>query len=594
VLLAVAAMLTMPCAAPAHGPSASGSQLPTTPLNDLFALGHVGGETPAPVPIERRAEPPFAPTPLVPCGPGSREQPGVDGRVPAGSADAGLNCNITRISHQGTEGGFKVLRYVDRAGHVCAYYDSTLMFPLNALNPGAGSLGVIVLDMANPARPVQTATLTEAPMLSPHESLNLNTRRGLLAAVNGNLSAYPGFVSIYDVSADCRHPVLQSTSPVARLGHESGFAPDGRTFYATSVSFNAITAIDVTDPKAPHAIWEGALDSHGMTLRGDGNRAYIADTSGNMLILDTSQIQARRPDPRTREISRLTWRAASIPQNAIPFTRGGHPYVLEFDEYTQGTTSPDGDQDAVGAARIIDIGDETKPFVVANLRLAINQPAEHRAAREAGDPGTGNPAQGYAAHYCNVPTQVNPTVVACSFIASGLRVFDISDLRHPKEIAYYVAPPQPRSQNGYTASDFGMSQPAFVPERREIWWTDGTTGFYVLRVAATVWPAGASARGGGACSSRTRSRHVRVRRRSRMIVQVRLTRGGRRVPGAVVRLRGPGFARRARTNRRGRVVFRVRARRRGRATVSSPVCGARLRVRAARAGRRGAAPRFTG
>src|SRR3954462_331244 len=604
VLLGVAAAMALPAAAAARPAGFSLTAGPSSnPLNDLFSLGHGNGETPARAPTVRRAEPPLEATPLARCGPGSKKQPGVDGRVPAGSAKSSLNCNITRISHQGTEGGFKVLRYVDRSRHVCAFYDSTLMLPLNALNPGAGSVGVIVLDMADPRHPRQTDTLTEVPMLSPHESLNLNTRRGLLAAVSGNLSAEPGFVSIYDVSGDCRHPVLQSTRPVARLGHESGFTRDGRTFYATSVSFNSITAIDVTDPKSPHAIWEGNLDSHGMTLSDDGNRAYIADTSGNMLILDTSQIQARRSDPRTREISRLTWQSASIPQNAIPFTRGGHPYVLEFDEYTQGPTSPTGDQDAVGAGRIIDIGDETKPHVVSNLRLAINQPAEHLAAREAGDPGTGNPAQGYAAHYCNVPTRRNPTVVACSFIASGLRVFDISDLVHPKEIAYYVAPPKPRSENGFTASDFGMSQPAFVPERREIWWTDGTTGFYVLRVAASVWPAGASARGEGACTARTRSRQVRVRGGVRVAVRVRLTRGGRRVAGAVVRVRGPGFAQRARTDGRGRVVFRVRAGggvvfrvragRGGRATVSSPVCGARLRVRAARAIRR-AAPRFTG
>ena len=36
------------------------------------------------------------------------------------------------------------------------------------------------------------------------------------------------------------------------------------------------------------------------------------------------------------------------------------------------------------------------------------------------------------------------------------------------------------------ASDFAMSQPAFVPARHEIWYTDGASGFYVLRVAETV------------------------------------------------------------------------------------------------------------
>jgi hypothetical protein len=155
------------------------------------------------------------------------------------------------VGHQGTEGGFKVFRYVDQSGHECAFYDTTLMFPLNALNPGGGSEGVAVLDMSDPGHPVQTDTLKTPPMLSPHESLNLNPKRGLLAAVNGNLTTEPGLVAIYDAHADCRHPVLQSLAPVARFGHESGFAPDGKTFYATSTALQAITAIDVTDPKQP-------------------------------------------------------------------------------------------------------------------------------------------------------------------------------------------------------------------------------------------------------------------------------------------------------------------------------------------------------
>jgi hypothetical protein len=188
---------------------------------------------------------------------------------------------------------------------------------------------------------------------------------------------------------------------VARLGHESGFSPDGRTFYATGTARESITAVDVTNPKAPHAVWQGNVVSHGMTLSDDGNRAYIADVGGNLLILDVSQIQARKPNPQAREVSRLTWHAASIPQNAIPFTDHGHPYVLEFDEYTQGTTGA-GDANMVGAARIIDIADEKAPRVVANLRLQVNQPADHKAASS--DPGAGSPVQGYAAHYCSLST----------------------------------------------------------------------------------------------------------------------------------------------------------------------------------------------
>ena len=480
-------LLTLACLVPA-GPALA--QGPLGPLNDLGALGQGTGQTPDTVATQKPPAPPLVAVPRAQCGPGAKPEPSVQGRVPAGSATDGLWCNVALLSHQGTSGGFKVLRYVDAQGHECAYYDTALLAPLNALNLNSNGIGVVVLDMSDPAKPVQTALLTEPPMLSPHESLNLNTKRGLLAAVDGNPATYPGLFSIYDVHADCRHPVLDATQLVARFGHESGFSMDGKTFYATGTAVQAITAIDVTDPKAPHAIWQGNLLSHGMSLSDDGNRAYIADpTARSMLILDTSQIQARKPNPQAKEISRITWDSASIPQNAIPFTENGKPYVLEFDEYNASTLGS-GSPDAVGAARIIDISNETAPRIIANIRLQIDQPAEH--AEFGGDPGADGSihggAQGYAAHYCNIPTRVDPKIVACSFIASGLRIFDISDLTAPREIGYFVAPTQARVENGGNASDFAMSQPAFDTARHEIWFTDGTSGFYALRVTNGVWP----------------------------------------------------------------------------------------------------------
>jgi hypothetical protein len=395
------------------------------PLNDLLALGQAGGQTPAKAPVQLPAEPVLAASPRAQCGAGAKAEPGIQGRVPAGAAKDGLWCNVTLVGRQGASGGFRTWRYIDVHGRECAYYDTALLFPLNALKFDGSSLGVAVLDMSDPAHPVQTDRLTELPMLSPHESFNLNEKRGLLAAVLGNPATYPGLVSIYDAHEDCRHPVLQATRLVARLGHESGFSEDGKTFYATGTAMQAITAVDVTHPKAPHAVWHGNVVSHGMSLSPDGNRAYIADaTSGQLLILDTSEVQARKPDPQTREISRITWKTASIPQNAIPFTRDGKPYVLEFDEYANFSS---GDGDTVGAGRIIDIGDERQPRVISNLRLQVNQPADHKAA--GGDPGAFSPVQGYAAHYCNVPTRVDPKIVACSFITSGLRVFASSTPR---------------------------------------------------------------------------------------------------------------------------------------------------------------------
>jgi len=149
--------------------------------------------------------------------------------------------------------------------------------------------------------------------------------------------------------------------------------------------------------------------------------------------------------------------------------------------------------------------------------------------------------QGYASHYCSVPKQVDPGIVACSFIASGLRVFDIRDPTAPKEIAYFVAPPS--GLNGGTTpgekSNYAMSKPSFVPERGEIWYSDGNSGFYNVRVTNGVWPFATAASAGSAspalglpsarrCVSR-RNFSIRLRPRRDRLRSARVSVNGKRV-----------------------------------------------------------------
>ena len=447
--------------------------------------------------VEESESPPT--TPKAKCGPGSLPETDLQGRVPAADYDSGrvkqgYRCNATMVgsflpsSPEQSEGGLKVERYVDAAGHECAYYDSTQIFPTNAFNEHG--VGVYVLDMANPEKPVQTAALTTPAMLSPHESLVLSQKRGLLVAVAGTLGTAPGIVDVYDVTKDCRHPELQSSTPIGVLGHESGFSPDGRTFYAASFASETIVAVDLDDPRLPKVLWAGNIGTHGLSISDDGNRAYLAsldlgDTAaflgspfGNLdgpglVILDTSDIQARRANPQVRPIGALTWPSVSTPQNAIPITIAGRPYVLEIDEFGAGRR--------VGAGRIIDVSNERKPFVVSNLRLEVHQ--QENFDRIAGDPGA--TPFGYSAHYCNVPRRDDPGIVACGMISSGLRVFDIRNPQHPREVAYFNAPVTGGSQ-GYPQV---MASPTFVPERREIWYVDANSGFYAVRLTNGAWPA---------------------------------------------------------------------------------------------------------
>ena len=292
-------------AAAACGVSAAATGLFDSGPNDLVTtVVHqlTGGVNIAAAPVQQHPEPPLTAVPNPGCGPGSHPDPaGPDGRVPQSvipaAEQSGFTCNLSLVAHQGHSGGFKVWRYFDPAGHECAYYDTALLYPLNALRLDGSSQGVAVIDMSNPAHPVQTDTLTSLPMLSPHESLNLDPHRGLLAADLGNPATYPGLVSIYDIRHDCRHPVLDATGQYARWGHESGFSPNG-TFWATGTGVPALAAIDTTDPHHPKTVWDGNVYVHGLNISADGNRAYLADaTEKKLIILDTSQIQQHKAEP---------------------------------------------------------------------------------------------------------------------------------------------------------------------------------------------------------------------------------------------------------------------------------------------------------
>jgi hypothetical protein len=442
----------------------------------VLATGvYAGTASGAPAAPTHRA-PSNAATPDVPCDRGSMPEK-EQGRAPAadytsGRAAKGYFCNARQIAHFGsTAGGYRVERYVDHAGHVCGYYDSTLLFPTDVSNQGTEGPGTYVLDMTSVQRPVLTDTLKTPAMMSPHESLRLNQKRGLLVADMGYPTFQPGFVDVYDVSQDCRHPVLDASLPIGILGHESGFAPDGKTFYVANPG-GSMAAIDLTDPKFPGVLWTSFdYKPHGVSISNDGNTLFMADlgSSHGLTILDVSQIQHRVANPQVKVLAHLVWPTVSIPQNATPFVEGKHHFLIEADEFGGGTAP-------VGAARIINIDDLKHPYVASNLRLEVNN---HPA--ETSDPGDGGVLQGYQAHYCSTPSRINPTIVACSFIMSGLRVFDIRNPYHPREVAYFNKPLMPAG-NPFKEGSFAMSAPAYDPARNDIWYTDGETGFWVVHL----------------------------------------------------------------------------------------------------------------
>lgn len=128
--------------------------------------------------------------------------------------------------------------------------------------------------------------------------------------------------------------------------------------------------------------------------------------------------------------------------------------------------------------------------MVSNLRLEVNQPKLQGGDLEK-DPGNTLPEQsfqGYQGHYCSLPSRIDPQIIACTFIMSGLRVFDISKITKPKEIAYFNKPTVPGSVavQPRRSGAFAMSAPAYDQATGDIWYSDANSGFYVVRLTGAA------------------------------------------------------------------------------------------------------------
>ena len=279
----------------------------------------------------------------------------------------------------------------------------------------------------------------------------------------------PGFVDVYDVEPGLPQPgARRVTARWASSATRAGSRPDGKTFYVASLYGHSIAAVDLTNPKVPSSSGSRSTTSRtACRISDDGNTLFMAENPlGNGF--SRPDDPRRQPDPEARAnptvpvVSRLTWPQVSTPQNATPFTRNGHHYLLETDEFGGGSAP-------VGAARIINV---TEP-----ARTRSSSPTcgwrSTTTRQQTTDPGDDQEFQGYQGHYCSLPSRVNPNIVACSFIMSGLRVFDIRNPAHPREIAYFNKPELPgvqKAQPGRVVRDVGSGlrrgEPRHLVHRR--------------------------------------------------------------------------------------------------------------------------------
>jgi hypothetical protein len=230
-----------------------------------------------------------------------------------------------------------------------------------------------------------------------------------------------------------------------------------------------------------------------------------APGKNGFLILDTSEIQARKADAKMKLISFAAFKDGSVAQHTIPVKIAGKPYIVMVDEAGSGGLADPANVNLNNActmkmtpfpiARLYDISDEKSPKLASKMMLEIHDPAN--CSKVAPDV-VGLTTFTYGSHYCSVDNRDNATALACGYFNSGIRVFDIRDPLRPKEIAYFnpagTATPVFGS-NHVTRAQWRAGGPDWCASRLDFDYAKGLlttmchdSGALVLRFGQGVWP----------------------------------------------------------------------------------------------------------
>jgi hypothetical protein len=433
------------------------------------------------------------------CGRHDRPESGVQGFDPlqdryAAGVPRAFNCNLDLIGQARGDGAELGMAITDR----CIFYSQNVAtnVPVALEHPG-----IVVVDAVDPKDPKIVNHLDITGAIDTAQSIAVSQKRKLL--ITGSVYREesgrmvlnkPGpTIDIFDVS-DCTHPVLKFSGLIPSFYYHTGeFSADGNTFWAASGPYlpaGSVSALDVSDPSHPKlfAQWH-AEDSifnyfHGVSVSDDGKTVYVAggnnvfrsDTAFSwkelnkeppqgVFLLDASEVQSRKPNAKIRGIGHLYWNDVTSPQYVYPMTIKGHKYLWFVDLMgslstfdvaipgrnlgsgampLRGFTDPDASSAPAcrryptrpgwGYISIVDIDNPARPVRVSGIRLAVDDPKN--CASEAPQPRL----RGYMGMYCDVDNYQDGRMMACSLAESGVRVFDIRDVRHPREIAYYKPP----------------------------------------------------------------------------------------------------------------------------------------------------------
>jgi hypothetical protein len=420
-------------------------------------------------------------------GPGDRIETGVHGGVPGFERQPPLGfqgfwCGARMVGqhalyNRGSFGDVQLI--VDDRGH-CAYASMRTPSDLNLL-----TTGTVVLDVSVASEPVDVQILRTPAMLRAYSGFEIQGQR--MVAAHQNSDPF----DVYDVSGNCLQPTLMATTITAQHNHDGWLTPDGKTYYG--VPFGGqhdpehpeegeggirdnphridLHVMDLSDPTQPRHLlnWNRrqlpldvydrtsfTTNFHDVSTNDDGTRIYLAlygggdeelaaiDACANgLLILDSTDVALRRPDPQLRFISWTSWcdqqidpdfgdgRTASAHTTEYVIHENGKEYIVTTDEGSALGGSANGMCEQRTYSRFIDISDERNPRVVSTFKPDVNKP-ENCAANLASN------TTGGMVHYVGFDDRYKMRLVFYASSNQGIRIVDFRDPENPKEIAYYV------------------------------------------------------------------------------------------------------------------------------------------------------------
>jgi hypothetical protein len=470
-------------------------------------------------------------------GPGDMPEETLQGGLTTAKRDVpggfqGEQCGMRQVGHEplGLRGSFGDVQLIG----LCAY--ASMRDPSNLSLP---TTGTSVIDMRVPSAPVWTQTLRTPAMQRAYSALEIQQNILVGAFKDFGPNGTNPF-DIYDVSGDCLQPRLLSTTNTASGNHDGWLTPDTNTYYGipfggqtiqqnpNRIDVHVMDLADKANPKQylnwnrlqlPPEVQARTLATrnfHDVSTNEDGTRLYLALYGGNnalggfpadgsgrcangLLIMDSSDVALRRPNPQLRYISFLSWcpeqqtgnqfvdpdygdgSTAAAHATEYIIHENGKPYIVSTDESGAGL---DGEWDRHilqrTFSRLIDISDEKNPRVVATFKPDVNDPdnvAQVMAEQ----------INGGMLHYIGFDDRKKMRLVFFAGANQGIRVVDFRDPEHPKEIAYYKAPNVATTRVG--ENDFTRPDPRYDADNCLIYtgWNQG--GLRILELTNSEYNA---------------------------------------------------------------------------------------------------------